>query len=228
MSERKEKKKSLFSNKKTRIRNMLLIILPFVLAIGVFGYFIFSSLKSMVNNVSGEEASRYSDHIEGKNIYLREGATELQTELFHQLQDAYNGDNDELTAKLTAECFIADFYTWTNKNGSYDVGGVYYYANRPNIEQQGRDTFYKYVSYYINKYGKENLLEVTSINSVGGKIEEDYLIEELNQRFPHYYFEVTWEYANHPGFTANEYITKAIVNVIKDDTGRFAIVEVYG
>ena len=220
--------RGLFLNEKTRIRNLILIIIPFFLMIIVFTVFIVISAKSLANNAS-QEATSYSDSIEGMNIYLRKNATDLQRDLFKQLQKAYEDGNDEEAARLTAESFIADFYTWTNKYGSYDVGGIYYCADRYNIEQYGRDTFYKYVSYYIDEYGSENLLEVTSVNAVGGYVPgSKYTIDALGESFDQYYFGVTWEYADHPNFSSNEYITNQYVIVIKDSIGRFEIVEVNG
>lgn len=220
--------KGLFSNEKTRIRNLILIIIPFFLMIIVFTVFAIISAKNLANNVS-QEASSYSDSIEGMNIYLRKNATDLQRDLFKQLQEAYKDGDDEEIAKLTAKNFIADFYTWTNKYGSYDVGGIYYCADRYNVEQYGRDTFYKYVSYYIDEYGSENLLEVVSVDAEGGYVSgKKYIIEATGESFDQYYFDVTWEYADHPNFSSNEYITKQYVVVIKDSAGRFGIVEVNG
>ena len=163
------------------------------------------------------------------NIFLRDNATDLQKELFEKLKTAYKEGNDEEAARLTAESFIADFYTWTNKYGSYDVGGIYYCSDRYNVELYGRDTFYKYVSYYIEEYGSENLLEVTDVNASGGYVsDKKYTIDSLNQDFDEYYFEVSWEYADHLNFTEKEYCSYNVIVVIKSDTGRFEVVEAYG
>lgn len=222
------KKRGLFTNEKTRIRNLILIIAPFFILMVVFVIFTIISVKKLSPS-SENEAPSYSNEIEGMNIFLRSNATDLQKDLFKQLQTAYSEGNDEEAAKLTAECFIADFYTWTNKYGSYDVGGVYYCADRYNLELFGRDTFYKYVSYYIDEYGSNNLLEVVSISAEGGFVpDKKYTIEESGKSYDYYYFEVRWEYANHPNFTSNEYITMNAISVIKSDTGRFEIVEAYG
>lgn len=223
------KKRGLFTNEKTRIRNLILIIAPFCVLLVLFIIFAVISSSNLVNSLSQGSSSNYSNEIEGMNIYLRKNATDLQKDLFKQLQNAYKEGNDEEAAKLTAESFIADFYTWTNKYGSYDVGGIYYCADRYNTELYGRDTFYKYLSYYIDKYGAENLLEVISVEAEGGLMPDTkYTIVSTGESYDQYYFEVNWEYANHPGFSANEYCTMQAIVVVKSNTGRFEIVEAYG
>lgn len=225
----KKDRKSLFSNEKTRKRNLILVILSiFVLMCG-FGVLAGISINNILNNVSKSTSGNYSNEIEGKNIFLRKNATDLQKDLFKQLKQAYADEDDEEAAKLTAESFIADFYTWTNKYGSYDVGGIYYCCDRFNTELYGRDTFYKYVTYYIDKYGSENLLEVISINAEGGHVDgAKYKLSYDEQEYEQYYFRVTWEYADHPGFTKKEYCSSNTIVVIKSATGRFEIVEAYG
>ena len=220
------KKFNIFSNEKTRTRNFIILLLPFFILLVCFIVLTAVSTKDLL---SGSKANVYSNEIEGMNIYLRDNATELQKDLFKQLQQAYRDGNDEEAARLTAECFIADFYTWTNKYGSYDVGGVYYCADRYNVELFGRDTFYKYVSYYIDKYGSDNLLEVTSIEANGGFVEgSKYEVESAGASFDQYAFEVSWEYADHAHFTDKEFCTFQYVIVVKSNTGRFEIVEAYG
>ena len=225
----KQKKINIFDSKKNRVRNLLFIIIPIFIVMCVFGVIAGLSVSNLLSSASSGGTATHANEIEGKNIFLRKNATNLQKDLFAQLKQAYADGNDEEAAKLTAESFIADFYTWTNKYGSYDVGGIYYCCDRYNTELYGRDTFYKYVSYYIDKYGSENLLEVTSINAEGGLIPNaKYILEYDGQEYEQYYFTVDWEYADHPGFTEKEYCSRNYIVVIKSSAGRFEIVEAYG
>lgn len=217
----------LFSNKNTRIRNLIFLIVPFFVLMCALIVFTILSVGKLSNNLSEKKATSNANEIEGMNIYLRDNATELQKDLFSQLKQAYKDGNDEEAAMLTAESFIADLYTWTNKYGSYDVGGIYYYADRYNLEQYGRDTFYKYLSHYIDEYGSENLLEVVSIESHGGLCDSKYTIDESGKSYDYYFFDVRWQYANHPNFTDKEFSTSCNVKVIKSDIGRFEVVEAY-
>lgn len=222
-------KKNIFDNKNTRIRNLAILVLPVFIVMCVLITFVIISLGDLSSNLSDKGTSGSANEIEGMNIFLRDNATDLQKNLFAQLKQAYKDGNDEEAARLTAESFIADFYTWTNKYGSYDVGGVYYCADRYNVELYGRDTFYKYVSYYIDEYGSNNLLEVVSVNAEGGYVpEEKYTIDSSGKSYDYYYFDVNWEYADHKGFTANEFCTFNVIVVIKSDTGRFEVVEANG
>lgn len=223
--------KGFFGDSKTRTRNLIILISPFFVLMCLFIVLTITSAKSLVSSVSssGSTSTSNANEIEGMNIQLRDNATDLQKDLFAKLKQAYIDGDDEEAARLTAESFIADFYTWTNKYGSYDVGGVLYCADRTNAELFGRDTFYKYVSYYIEKYGSENLLEVTSISSEGGFVNDSkYTIEESGKSYNQYYFDVHWEYANHTGFTEKEFCNYQYVIVVKSDTGRFEVVETNG
>lgn len=218
----------LFGNSKTKKRNLIILLSPFVVLLCVFVVLTVLSINSISTNLSDNGANSHENEIEGMNIYLRDNATELQKDLFAQLKQAYKDGNDEEAARLTAESFIADFYTWTNKYGSYDVGGVYYCSDRYNVELYGRDTFYKYVSYYIEEYGAENLLEVVSVEAKGHRTSSQYTIESTGESFEKYHFQVSWEYADHPKFVDEEFCTFNEIIVIKSDTGRFEIVEAYG
>ena len=43
----------LFKDKKKRYRNLVLILLPFVILMGIFGFAAFKSAKGISNNVGG-------------------------------------------------------------------------------------------------------------------------------------------------------------------------------
>lgn len=218
----------LFKNKKKRHINLLLVILPFILLIGVFGFVALSSAKSLLGN--GSTPSGISNSIESMDYHLRNGATELQKEYFKELSDlcsAETKDKEEI-AKSVVKNYIADFYTWTNKAGSYDVGGLYYVhsPSKSNIYAYARNNFYKYLTNYIAEYKSENLLEVESVEVEGNKISEPYNYNGVN--YDAYYYRATWKYVNHSGFDNSDYLTSQNFLVIENQDGRFEIVQAYG
>lgn len=220
----------LFRNRRTRLRNLLLLILPFCLLVAFFGFMAFRSLSGVIGNTIGNNSSsKYV--IESMGYTLRSDATDLQKECFKELSKAVEDGSDKgEIARLVAKNYIADFYTWTNKNGSYDVGGLCYIANsqKANVFNRARNTFYKYVSYYINELGKENLLEVADISVEGGNVAETYTLD--NKSYDSYFITVRWDYKNLDKLSAytNNWVTKLYVNVIENEDGRFEIMEVYG
>lgn len=228
--------KNLFKNPKTRKRNLILAILPFVIIASICGFIAFKSINSISGNAQGTSKESYKDSIDSMDYHLRSNATKYQTELFRELTKAVdNGTDKQEIARLVAENYIADFYTWSNKDGTYDVGGMYYVYSpqKTAIYTQARNTFYKYVSYYINQFGAKNLLEVENITSTvdsNGKYEFD------GKNYDSYLVTCEWEYKNVDTFkdvtkvTNGEYtpfITKEYFLIIERD-GRFEIAQAYG
>lgn len=236
--------KNLFKNPKTRMRNLLLVILPFVVLIIVFGFISVKSISSISGNSSGTSTDSYKDSIDSYDYHLRSNATKYQEELFNKLSDAIDDGSDKSEiAKLVAENFVADFYTWTNKENSYDVGGMYYVYSpqKVTIYHNARDDYYKYLTYYINTFGSDKLLEVESIES---EVSDEAGTYELDGKtYDSYYVTCNWTYKNLDTFssikkvqtgsssdyeTVDDFVTCCHFTIIENEGGRFEIVQAYG
>jgi len=219
----------LFANRKTRHRNLLLVLIPFILIMIVCGILAFINAKDVSDSLAGTKIDDKSV-IESMDYHLRSDATELQTQLFNELSDAVkDGSDNYLIASLVAKNFVADFYTWTNKDGSYDIGGMYYIFPhlKINIYKQARDSYYKYLTYYINTYGKDKLLEVESVDVEYGDNVNKY--EYNGKEYDSYFITTSWTYKSGSPLYTNELITKEYFTVIYDsDSKRFEIVQAYG
>ena len=226
--------KNLFKNPKTRKRNLILAILPFVIIASICGFIAFKSVNSISGNAQGTSKESYKDSIDSMDYHLRSNATKYQTELFRELTKAVEDGTDKYNiARLVAENYVADFYTWSNKDGTYDVGGMYYVYSpqKTTIYTQARNTYYKYVTYYINQFGAKNLLEVENITSTLGNKVGSYEFE--GKKYDSYFVTCEWTYKNEgtfkdvsmksgDGFVKKEYFT------IIEKNGRFEIVQAYG
>lgn len=226
--------KNLFKNPKTRKRNLILAILPFVILAGICGFIAFKSVSSISGNAQGNSKDSYKDSIDSMDYHLRSNATKYQTELFKDLTKAVEDGSDKYEiARLVAENYVADFYTWSNKDGTYDVGGMYYVYSpqKTAIYTQARNTYYKYVSYYINQFGAKNLLEVENITSTLGNKEGSYEFE--GKKYDSYFVTCEWTYKNEDTFkdismkTGDGFVKKEYFTIIEKD-GRFEIVQAYG
>lgn len=186
--------KNLFKNPKTRMRNLFLVLLPFLIIMIVCGVISYKSLSSITNSSS----TTYKNSIKEYGYYLRSNATDYQEEIFKELQDALNAKEVDKTqvAALVAECYVADFYTWTNKAGSYDVGGMCYIygESKNNYYFQAKEQFYKYLTYYINTYGSENLIEVENIEVTNSASAGTYTANGVT--YDAYSVSLTWTYKN--------------------------------
>ena len=235
--------KNLFKNPKTRKRNLILAILPFVIIASICGFIAFKSVNSISGNAQGTSKESYKDSIDSMDYHLRSNATKYQTELFRELTKAVEDGTDKYNiARLVAENYVADFYTWSNKDGTYDVGGMYYVYSpqKTTIYTQARNTYYKYLTYYINEFGSNNLLEVENITSSTGTQAGTYEFE--GKKYDSYYVSCEWTYKNegtfkdlnlkgydssNVPFVANEFVKKENFTIIERN-GRFEIVQAYG
>lgn len=217
---------NLFKNKKKRYISLLLVLMPFVILICVFGFITVKSIGNVVGNVSS--APTFSNSIDTMDYHLRGNATDYQKDLFKELSNFVSEGDDEKIAESVVKNFIADYYTWTNKSGSYDIGGMYYVYSplKANIIAQSRDEFYKYLTKYIKDYGSNDLLEVTDVSAVGGYFYTTYSID--GEDYKSFVYECEWTYKETEKFDTSDFVTKAIFTVIKNNDGRFEIVECYG
>ncbi|MBR3228249.1 MAG: hypothetical protein IKF68_06870 [Erysipelotrichaceae bacterium] len=236
----------LFRNPRTRVRNLILVILPFIILLGVFSYVSYSSIKGVISNASGnnQKTVDYKKSIDSMGYYLRGNATDLQVSYFNELQDLINGGaSDADIAACVAKNYVADFYTWSNKNGSYDVGGMYYVhgPSKNVIIVQARNTYYKYLTYYINTFGSDKLLEVTNVET---EVDPNPGVYSLDGKdYECYSVFCRWEYKSEDTFEGMnitspndegtywhyvDFATHESFNVIKNDEGRFEIVDAIG
>ena len=226
--------KNLFKNPKTRKRNLILAILPFVIIASICGFIAFKSVNLISGNAQGTSKESYKDSIDSMDYHLRSNATKYQTELFRELTKAIEDGTDKYNiARLVAENYVADFYTWSNKDGTYDVGGMYYVYSpqKTTIYTQARNTYYKYVTYYINQFGAKNLLEVENITSTLGDKVGSYEFE--GKKYDSYFVTCEWTYKNEDTFkdismkSGDDFVKKEYFTIIEKN-GRFEIVQAYG
>lgn len=173
----KELLDKLFKDNKKRHLWTFVVIIPLLIVVGVCGYGIYKEAKNIIGTISGNEndttiKAENIINFGGSTYFLRDNATDVQKDYFKELQDLCNGSDDsEDTNKKIAEAvvknYVIDMYTWSNKQGQYDVSclSYLYEYQKENIYIQIRDQYYKYINQYINKYGSENLPEVESVET---------------------------------------------------------------
>lgn len=255
---KKEKSKfnKLFDSKKKRYPMTLLLMLPFIIGIIVFSIVVYREVKNVMSiTASGPSETKPSNTItfaDNNSYILRDNATDLQKDYFAQLKEAIESGEStgEEIASLIAKNYVADFYTWTNKQGQFDVGGMYYIYDgefadgdhfRENVYQAARYGYYKYVSYYGSKYGVENLLEVDNVDVTKCvKESEPYVINEhianrkdengewydYREDIPYNAYNITckWTYKEGSSLNVNQFANTINLLVIEKD-GRYLIVE---
>lgn len=202
--------------KRTKQLKLTAVILTLFLLLSVGGLIAFIAL-----NGDGDETINAGEDISYK---LNGNATETQKLYFDELKYALNNTETtpDVLAGIIVKNFIADFYTWSNKQGSFDVGGLQYiYApNTLYIQTEAKAFFYKDLSHYINEYGSENLLKVSSINIKYVDPEVNIIIGDTS--YPSYYVAAEWTYEPNSVFSPDSFQIKAYFSVMVNN-GQFQI-----
>ncbi|MDO4499728.1 MAG: hypothetical protein Q4B60_00470 [Erysipelotrichaceae bacterium] len=223
----------LFKSRRKRVKRLLLVILPFFLMMLIFAFCAYRTISGKVSDATGTNNSPTSSKnvIDSMGYKLRDNATDLQKEYFAELKKAVEDGTDKgEIARQVAKNYVADFYTWSNKRGSYDVGGLCYVhaESTGNVYARAKDGYYKYVTYYINELGAKNLLEVSSVEVSGGDKTGTF---ELNGKvYDSYFITCDWTYDNEDNLApvTRNFVKREYFNVIEREDGRFEIVEAYG
>ena len=106
-----------------------------------------------------------------------------------------------------------------------------YSPQKTTIYTQARNTYYKYVTYYINQFGAKNLLEVENITSTLGDKVGSYEFE--GKKYDSYFVTCEWTYKNEDTFkdismkSGDDFVKKEYFTIIEKN-GRFEIVQAYG
>ena len=227
----------LFSERKTRYRNLILVLLPLLIVIGILGVHSVNAIKKMSGGeeIPPEKAPSYN--IPEYSYTLRANCTDIQFEYFQELiaavekENTEEGDPKEIVQALV-KSYVSDFYTWSNKEGVYDVGGSYYIysGTRPNFLSDARDYFYHYINYYIDKYGQENLLEVQEVTINGVEKTAEFEVDGMKNDC--YYVDASWTYVDKQSEFDRDFkdvfVHHQAFYVIKNaDNGRYEIVQIY-
>ncbi len=205
----------------------------------IFGatFNIYRNVKELFGSTTKRPEIVDSDHESSdKEIgtyVLHSNPTSLQQEIYDELKakmDEYSkGSTEELSfdiCGLVAKSFVADFYTWTNKVGNYDVGGMdYVYGpNHLNISTYARDTFYNDLDLYIKDYGSKDLLEVDSI-TVNVSYAEPYVLDDEHTFNSSFYVLAKWTYKNSNVLNTADFQNRgSFIIVYNENNKRFEIV----
>lgn len=155
------------NKKKIKINGLLILILLItaLITVIIFGINIFRVVSE--NSAEGEtvETEKVQNEYQNEQYSIGNNPTEINKEYFLELNDALDSNDEEAIAQSVVKCFITQYYTWTNKDGNYDIGGMQYIYTpmQSNFETYTLYNFYEDMDLYINQYGRDNLIEVESV-----------------------------------------------------------------
>ena len=150
----------------------LILSVLFLVGALVFGGLLVQYLSAVVQRDDLTSNIHLTEEDEDFVYLLPLHATDFQVELFERLtleksifeESPDRGSKTELAA-LVVQNFIADFFTWSNKEGRWDVGGLQFIASevRSNFRDAAIDGFYLYLNQYIELFGREGLIQVDQV-----------------------------------------------------------------
>jgi hypothetical protein len=161
---------------------------------------------------------------------LRGRPTDLQKSLFKDLTAAIElSERDELEiVTLVAKNFISDYFTWSNKTGPFDVGGLDFVFGLENLNfrSSSRTYFYSYIyTYLVNGVELKDLIEVAEIEPTIAAYAAPY--QYYDRAYTAFYIELSWIYKESDIIDTSIFQRTAAMTIILTDTGRYEIVRFY-
>lgn len=155
---------SFFENPKLRYKKLLIILLPIFIVFLIMVFLSYSSILGSFGSNNPLSKNKAFD-IETMDYHLRDNATEYQVELFKELNNAVKDEDEQRIVEGVAKNFIADVYTWTNKEDMWDVGGMCYVYSRYKTTNyfEMKDNLYQLMSQVKREYNPEDQVEVIGV-----------------------------------------------------------------
>ena len=219
-----------FDRLKLHYKKLLIIIIPLFVLMVVALFLAYSSIVSSLGASNSSKVNKSYD-IDSMNYHLRGNATDYQVELFKELEKAVNEGDDLKIAECVAKNYVADVYTWTNKQGKWDVGGMSFVYSRYNnsIYYEIKDKVYSLYAKTKEEFGEDALIEVTNVE-VEKSSKDSELYEVEGKQYESYYVKCTLTLDSKidkiKGYFTHHNAFTIIKNTDKD--GRFEIVVSYG
>ncbi len=245
MSEEKVTKrhsdKSKYAEKAARRRNKIInntmTVIMLLLSAAVIVAFVFNMInvnrQSTVAN-EGTETTLVADmdnSMKNDLYQIGNNPTEIEKEYFQKLTDSLKSGTKEEQAEAVVYAFVSDFFTWTNKDGNYEVGGQQYiYGPKyTSFESWALSDYYKNLDLYISQYGRENLPQVKEVTTDVATFKTDDF--EVVTSDPHvtmdcYQVQVKWTYDDNTTVDLSNFPDNVRFQVVDND-GRMEIAEFY-
>lgn len=222
---KQDKAKAKRAKKNKQIIYMMLAASLVVIAVMGFNIIRISTKKSAGSGEVVEKTNTSS--MKNDQYVIGNNPTQFQQDEFKKLTEALK-DGDPLTiSEAVVRNFIADYFTWTNKDGNYEVGGLQYIYGPmfTSFQEQSRWEFYKDLDLYISQYGRENLLEVSDITITSSAVAGNFELYS-GEEFASFYIEATWNYKPSTKINADSFQKTGYFTVINNN-GRYEIAQFF-
>lgn len=212
-----------------RVSNALLIILlvAMLAVIAASAVNIYQVRSKSSGNGDTIETETISNKYINDYYSIGNNATEINKEYFLELNDAIDAGDSALIAQDVVKCFVTEYYTWTNKDGNYDVGGMQYiYTDRQSdFSSYSRDNFYAEMDNYLAQNDRSSLMQVKEVTITS--CTESAAITVMNASgeqvsYSGYSVSASWTYEEGSAMDTSALQSSAVFSVINHD-GRMEI-----
>ena len=221
--------------KHRKINQILMFVLLGVSAVTILALIIntvrVARTSTVANQGTGEGMTANTGQSMKNDVYIiGNNPTDIEKEYFQKLTDALNGGTPEDIAEAVVYNFVSDYFTWTNKDGNYEVGGLQYiYAEKySKFEEWNRWYPNSDMDLYISQYGRSNLIQVKEITTeVPTFRTDDFTVLSVDpaKTYPCYQVQVAWTY-DEASQNTSDFPNRMRFQVVDHD-GRYEIVEFY-
>lgn len=227
--------------KKAKINNILLLILLVASVLTILAFLINMIRVRHVDTGEGETIEETEPPIENEytNDFYTIGynATEINKTYFRELDEAVEGKPEseegsesaapdyEKIAQAVVKCFVTEYYTWTNKDGNYDIGGMQYiFTDRQSdFENYTRYNFYADMDLYLTQKSRGELIQVKDV-----KIEEISKTDNFDigdASYECWKVSASWSYEDGTSMDVSEIQNDAVFYVVNHN-GRLEIASI--
>ena len=223
---------------KRRQTTGILTLVLLLLTLAVVAAYVLNIMKiARTQSTSTDETLEIdtSNALRNDQYTIGNNPTDVQKEYFEGLTDALASQDEAQICDAVVYSFVSDYFTWTNKDGNYDVGGLeYIYGPKMStFEQWSRYNFYEDFDLYLHQYGRNKLIKVKEITNETETVQApDFTIVEydtegkkIETTLKSYEVNVCWTYENGAADVEN-FPTRARFYVVNHN-GRWEIAEFY-
>ena len=234
--------KRLSDQKKRRINNSLIACLLILMVITII-IFTVNIIRISTNDTgAGNTMATAATNNELVNDQYRIGnnPTEINKTYFKELTQSLNDKHDTEIAQSLVKSFVSEYYTWTNKDGNYDIGGMQYIfePKKSDFAEYTLWNFYKDMDLYITKYGTANLMQVKDVTVSSTANAGNYTVQlpgdesevtssaeaavGQKEELPCIDVTASWTYEDNSTIDTTQFQQQAVFHVV-NDSGRWEI-----
>ena len=185
--------------RKVNINNLLLVVLLGISTVVVIAFLINIIVingKKVDDDAIVPIETPETEPAEEVIYKIGNNATAVNQEYFDELMSAVDAEDEKQISEALAKCFVSEYYTWTNKDGNYDIGGIQYVFTdkQEDFEKYTLNNFYEDMDLYIVQNGRDHLIEVASATATAAA-GDDFTAED-GTTYPCYIVDTSWEYVS--------------------------------